>query len=613
MSDPPSPSWICAQCGTDGEDAFDVCWKCGAPRDGSEASGFPEGSEVEPEAQAPPKAPRPIYCHECSYRLDGLGAGRCPECGRPFDPALPGSVREVGRVRAPTFDIYQSDGHRIALPTGFNWTGFFFTAIWACGRGLWAHAAALALAGMLAYIVLDMLADMFAPWVGPWPERVGVACGLAAMVLVGRHGNRWCAAQARRRGYRLISSVAPVSLSGLGVSPETHGRRAWAGILAMVLLLAGLLWWQGFVVERAAAAAHAEAHDARVTRHRAALDAAIALAPDDRALRRARAELIALDGATATEDLARLAVLDLLDRAEAEPERALAHLDEAIRIDPGSAEAFLRRSRVHAAAESWDAALDDQEAAIARGGDTPALQLDRARLFQRAGRPDEARDAFAALRRSTGDQRTALVFDGASDHVVCPGLPFDDFDEITIEAWVLGWRGTIAVQGRGGDPANSIWLSLEYTGWESGRGKNHAFSVRDWPETEWMHIALVYDGARQRGYVNGEEIRSTFTPRPGPIDRAAPLLLGSWSSKGGGEGRYRDGAGVLGSVRVSTIARYREPFTPERTLPADDHTVLLFDPDQSSGALLPDRSGHGRDGAIHGPWWLPEGGTDGGS
>ena len=35
----------------------------------------------------------------------------------------------------------------------------------------------------------------------------------------------------------------------------------------------------------------------------------------------------------------------------------------------------------------------------------------------------------------------------------------------------------------------------------------------------WMHIALVYDGARQRGYVNGEEIRSTFTPRPGPIDR----------------------------------------------------------------------------------------------
>jgi tetratricopeptide (TPR) repeat protein len=554
-----------------------------------------------------------VHCHECGYRLDGLEAGRCPECGRPFDPVVPGSVREIGRVRATTFDIYESDGHRLALPTGFTWAGFLFTAAWACGRGLWAHAAALALAGLLVFLVIDTLAVMFAPWVGLWPGRIGVVCGLAAMVLVGRHGNRWCAARARRRGYRLVSSVTPESLPDLGVTPETHGRRAWAGLLAMAPLLAGLLWWQGFITERAVVAAHAEAHAARVNQRRAALDAAIAIASDDRALRRARAELIALDGTPATEDLARLAVLDLLERAEAEPDHALPHLDEAIRIDPGSAEAFLRRSRVHAAAESWDAALDDQAAAVARSGDTPALQFERARLLQRAGRPEEAHAALAALRRSTGDLRAGLVFDGASDHVVCPGLPFDEFDEITIEAWVLGWRGTIACQGPGGDPANSIWLSLEHTGWESGRGKNHAFSVRDWPETEWMHIALIYDGVRQRGYVNGEQVRSTFTPRPGPIDHAAPLFLGSWSSKGGGKGRYRDGAGVLGSVRVSTIARYRESFTPERTLPADDHTVLLFDPERPSGAVLPDRSGHGRDGAIHGPWWLPEGGTDGGS
>lgn len=38
-----------------------------------------------------PAADAPAYCWRCAYSLRGLTAGRCPECGRPFDRADRGS------------------------------------------------------------------------------------------------------------------------------------------------------------------------------------------------------------------------------------------------------------------------------------------------------------------------------------------------------------------------------------------------------------------------------------------------------------------------------------------------------------------------------------------
>ena len=44
-------------------------------------------------SDAPPSGTPPadatIFCAACGYALNGLSAGRCPECGRPFDPASP--------------------------------------------------------------------------------------------------------------------------------------------------------------------------------------------------------------------------------------------------------------------------------------------------------------------------------------------------------------------------------------------------------------------------------------------------------------------------------------------------------------------------------------------
>ena len=74
--------WICAQCGADVEDSFDACWQCGADRDGTPAT-----EAREPDA---PSVPTNIRCRACGYRLDGLDAGKCPECSWPFDPPCPG-------------------------------------------------------------------------------------------------------------------------------------------------------------------------------------------------------------------------------------------------------------------------------------------------------------------------------------------------------------------------------------------------------------------------------------------------------------------------------------------------------------------------------------------
>jgi hypothetical protein len=39
-----------------------------------------------------------MYCRQCGYQLTGLSANRCPECGRPFDPANPRTFRQHPRA-----------------------------------------------------------------------------------------------------------------------------------------------------------------------------------------------------------------------------------------------------------------------------------------------------------------------------------------------------------------------------------------------------------------------------------------------------------------------------------------------------------------------------------
>jgi hypothetical protein len=47
-----------------------------------------------------------IYCLGCYYDLRGLSSGRCPECGRPFDPAIPSTFSRQSKP-TPMRDIVQ--------------------------------------------------------------------------------------------------------------------------------------------------------------------------------------------------------------------------------------------------------------------------------------------------------------------------------------------------------------------------------------------------------------------------------------------------------------------------------------------------------------------------
>ncbi|MDM8005830.1 MAG: hypothetical protein QUV05_06730 [Phycisphaerae bacterium] len=41
----------------------------------------------EPMLEFPPLTKATMYCRGCWYALDGVAEDRCPECGRPFNPA----------------------------------------------------------------------------------------------------------------------------------------------------------------------------------------------------------------------------------------------------------------------------------------------------------------------------------------------------------------------------------------------------------------------------------------------------------------------------------------------------------------------------------------------
>ena len=85
--------WYCANCGEEGEDNFDACWKCCVPRGALAAPppglGPAESGPVEPAGEVesaspagePTKAPAPQRCPSCSS--ERLRQGYLPGPGSP--------------------------------------------------------------------------------------------------------------------------------------------------------------------------------------------------------------------------------------------------------------------------------------------------------------------------------------------------------------------------------------------------------------------------------------------------------------------------------------------------------------------------------------------------
>ena len=66
--------------------------------------------------------------------------------------------------------------------------------------------------------------------------------------------------------------------------------------------------------------------------------------------------------------------------------------------------------------------------------------------------------------------------------------------------------------------------------------------------------------------------------------------------------------GELDEIRVSSVVRYREKFTPKPRLETDADTLALYHFDEGEGDVLKDSSGKDRDGKITEAKWV-QGGT----
>jgi len=203
-----------------------------------------------------------------------------------------------------------------------------------------------------------------------------------------------------------------------------------------------------------------------------------------------------------------------------------------------------------------------------------------------------------------------LKFDGQQAHLSTRNLPFGNYPRFTIEVWYRDWVGPILCQGQAGDPENSVWMSAgrvgqprpeDASGWESNGGTNYQFNTGPGKPAEWNHLALVYDGAQQLIFLNGQLKRRVKSPRPGPFDAQRTFYVGLHDY-----GKRRVfGAGVLRALRVSKSARYTGPFKPADRLPADAQTVLLYDlADRASGQTVRDLTSGARHASLRGVKWV---------
>ena len=123
------------------------------------------------------------------------------------------------------------------------------------------------------------------------------------------------------------------------------------------------------------------------------------------------------------------------------------------------------------------------------------------------------------------------------------------------------------------------------------------------PPGQWSHVAGVYDGSEIRLFVNGRKAAST------PVKNARlasdkSLYIGARPNTAWNVHNFSSPTGfwhgAMDDVRISTTARYRTDFTPQRNFTEDGSTVFLARHDQHFGPFVP-MSGPGQlQAMIHG-------------
>jgi hypothetical protein len=210
-----------------------------------------------------------------------------------------------------------------------------------------------------------------------------------------------------------------------------------------------------------------------------------------------------------------------------------------------------------------------------------------------------------------GRLKGALQFDGMNDYVDCGNLSSLDIrDKITLACWIkvaaFTRKGeTILAKGdnsyslsRSGI-GNSIHMGISGT---SLGGFDGTTVVTD---SNWHHVAAVYDGSNALLYIDG--LLNTAVPATGQINVSTYNLFIGESSQI--RGKYL--TGLVDDVRIYNWAL--NPVDISHLIPGETSTdpnlVGWWNLDETSGAIAADSSGYGNNGTVHGdPVWQPTGG-----
>ncbi|HUG93192.1 MAG TPA: hypothetical protein VML55_20290, partial [Planctomycetaceae bacterium] len=231
----------------------------------------------------------------------------------------------------------------------------------------------------------------------------------------------------------------------------------------------------------------------------------------------------------------------------------------------------------------------------------------------------------------------ALRFDGVDDYVHIASLVLEEGKPITIEAEAIAETapessgaavanvggGMLALSAQQWGKGKPYWAVIGWgvDGPDAGKGVSLSSSPDSFAVHRRIHIAGVYDGQAISLFIDGRRENGPMimardgqpTEVTGPVTlRKMPLVTGTTL---GASDAYQVRkrlpkahplAGIIRELRVSSVARYSEDFTPAQRFEPDEHTLALYRFDEAEGDVLVDSSGNGHDGKIVGATWVKE-------
>ena len=255
----------------------------------------------------------------------------------------------------------------------------------------------------------------------------------------------------------------------------------------------------------------------------------------------------------------------------------------SISVDPG-------KHRLKVQREGFKVFIENFE--VASGG---KLSI-KAKLLPLAADPALERrsssiDNLPFLLTRTPD-RFALQFESSGRVETATDVPCLPTSVLTLEAWftedaVAGHQAIIAEA-----PGGRLLRDEGLYRFDTFHGDLQAENVGQ--EKKRVHLAGVNDGHKRRLFLDGKLIsEADAAAGENLVGKPGKLIIG------GGDFR-----GVIDLVRVSTVARYENEFTPPAVLKADADTFALFLFNEGQGDQLLDSSRNGYDCTIAGAKWL---------